>query len=167
MDKIWNLLLASILTGLLSSCATTESSEIKKDDPAYKKGTVTTPSYDIPYKIMWRATITAVQDLGYFPVDSYRAKFLLKTDLHTDSENILDKKKVVSRVYVYFRELSLAEKKNNPNARYALRICVPVFEGNLNGDDYKYTKSNIPMQKKIKEKLDSVLDEMHRKGFNQ
>jgi hypothetical protein len=129
-------------------------------ETAFQKATLCSPAYDVSYDILWQAAITAVQEIGYPPIESYPENNFIKTDFKIESEDVVAGTKKSSTIYIFF------EKKDKPvRPEYVLKICAPVHESPLNKNSWVYLESDINIQQKIKERFESVLDRMYRKGI--
>jgi len=131
-------------------------------DEAIEKSTTCRPAYDVLYERLWKAAITAVQELGYPPVSSYRGNYEIKTDLKPETQDLIERIKTASMVYISFRE---QEGKKFGKSRFVLKICVPRYESPLNEEKWSYIGSDTNAQMRIRDRFEEVLERMYRKGF--
>ncbi|RME86523.1 MAG: hypothetical protein D6785_03155 [Planctomycetota bacterium] len=136
----------------LTGCQSTPS----LPQEAFHKGTLCNPPYDVNYNLLWDAAITATQELGYLPSNSYRENHYIQTDLRVQ-EDLGENKKKATQVYIFFEK-----KKGGIRPEYILRICVPRYESPLDKESWTYLGADTSLQQRVKHNFQKALEKLYR-----
>ena len=145
-----------LLGGLSLGCATA----LSLSEKALEKATVCAPAYDVTYEVLWKAAITAVQEIGYAPLDSYRENMFIKTDLRIEKEDVMAHTKEASMIYIFFEKA-----KNTIRESYILKICAPRYKSPIKEENWHYLQSDGALQQRIQAQFQKVLEQFYRQGF--